>query len=98
MKLSDAIDQLLSEGDSAVIFAKKPWELNSEAEIGELDENCRVPAEIKDRGFAYFLEAPTAREVLEVFGNYKASGSQIRALLIYYAENDAYPQWVYDLT
>jgi hypothetical protein len=38
-----------------------------------------------------------ARQVLEVFERRKPSEEQTRALLLYYAENDAYPSWVYEI-
>lgn len=95
MKLEEALDQVQQLDDDAVIFAKKPWTLESDAEIGPLDSDLRVPKPIIDRGLEYFLESSVVREVLEVFGNRESTEAERRALLMYYAENDAYPEWVY---
>jgi len=94
MILQDALDQIENLSDAQVIFARKPWTFDAEAEIGELDENFCVPAEIKVRGLDYFLEAHVAREVLESpFGRDAKSPERRCELLLYYAENDAYPDW-----
>lgn len=96
MKLREALDRVekMSQGD--VIFARKPWTLESDAEIGTLDPDLRVPASVTARGFDYFLESSIANEALEVFGAYEATIGERRAMLLFYAENDAYPEWVYE--
>lgn len=81
--------------DGAVIFAVKPWAKNSDAEVGDLDNNFKVPQSLTDRGLDYFLEIGVANEVLEVFGTHKPTNDECCELLIFYAENDAYPDWVY---
>lgn len=95
MNLENALDQIHKMQDDEVIFAHKPWTLDSEADVGLLDNDFRVPKAISDRGFAYFLEATVAKEVLEVFGDREPTLDERRALLMYYAEHDAYPDWVY---
>lgn len=95
MKLENVLDQVDRMNDDAVIFAKKPWTLASDAEVGLLDADLRVPKTMADRRLEYFLEASVAKEVLEVFGDRKPTIDQRRALLMYYAEYDAYPDWVY---
>lgn len=95
MTLGNVLDQISQLHDYEVVFAKRPWTLASDAEIGRLDSEFRVPKAISDSGFAYFLEVSIAREVLEVFGNRQPSHDECRSLLMYYAENDAYPDWVY---
>jgi hypothetical protein len=95
MKLQDALDQVDQVSDDRVIFARKPWTLESEAEIAVFDADFRVPAEIGSRGLEYFLEVSIAIEALEVFGDRTPTTDERRALLLYYAENDAYPEWVY---
>ena len=96
MKLREALDRVDQLTDDDVIFARKPWTLDSEAEIGRLDSNYRVPAVSTQRGLKYFLEASVINEVLEVFGDREPSAEQCRLLLMYYAENDAFPSWVYE--
>ena len=48
-----------------------------------------------DAGFKYFLGVSTAREVLEVFQGREPSLEEKIDCLLYYAENDAFPGWVY---
>lgn len=95
MKLVEALNQVERLFDSQVIFARKPWTLDSEALIGQLDEKFRVPAEVTERDLEYFLDVPVVKEVLSVFGARKPTPKERVELLLYYAENDAYPEWVY---
>ena len=97
MNLQDALDQIGQLSDDDVIFARKPWTPESEAAIGVFDAVFRVPSEIAERGLEYFLEASVANEALNdfTFRDRKPTPNEQRALLIYYAENDAYPEWAY---
>jgi hypothetical protein len=95
VKLENILDLVEQLNDDDVIFAKKPWTFDSEAEVGQLDSSFKGPEEFESRGLVYFLEATLIREVLEVFGDYKPTLTERRALLMYYAEYDAYPHWVY---
>ena len=96
MRLQDALDHIDTLSDDDVIFAKKPWRMDCEARIDQLDAESRVPAHLTAQGFAYFLEAVVAKEVLEVFEQRAVSDEKKRTLVLFYAENDAYPDWVYD--
>ena len=95
MKLRDALDQIGLLDDDAVIFARKPWTLDTDADVHALDSNLRVPTPITDLGLMYFLEASVAKEVLEAFGEREPTADARRALLMYYAEHDAHPEWVH---
>jgi hypothetical protein len=97
MTLAEALGKLLKAPDDQVVFAKRPWALDSDAIIGMLDDDFGVPVALKASGYEYVLDAPVAREVLEVFEDRVPSEEQIRALLFFYAENDAYPDWVYEM-
>lgn len=88
----DSIEQLNADD---VVFAEKPWRLDSRAEIGQLDQGFRVPRSIRAAGLDYFLEVALAKEVLEVFGATPPAARERIDLLMFYAENDAYPEWVY---
>jgi len=90
--------QRAEEGELSMktIFARKPWTIDAEAKVVPLDDESRAPSEAV-AGMEYFLEASVAREVLEGLAA-RPSGTSSAAgckLLIYYAENDAYPEWVY---
>jgi hypothetical protein len=98
MKLQEALDRVEQLDDMQVVFAKRPWSLEAETLIGRLDSESRVPKALADQGFDYFLDVAMARQVLEVFERRKPTEEERRALLLYYAENDAYPSWVYEIT
>ena len=97
MTLAEAIAKIDEADDEAVIFARKPWSPTAESLIAPLDQDLRVPAHVKQEGFEYFLEAPVAKEVCEVFVGRRPSFEEKVRLLLYYAENDAYPEWVHDV-
>jgi len=96
VKLEEALDKIDSLSEDEVIFAKRPWQFDSETLIGKLDEDSRVPKLIADQNFDYLIDVPVAKEVLGVFGSNPPSQEERRALLLYYAQHDAYPQWVYE--
>jgi hypothetical protein len=95
MKLQDILDEVEQLSDDKTILARKPWTLESDAEVVSLDAEFRIPEAERQLGFDYFLEISVAIEVLEVFGDRKPTLDERRALLMYYAENDAYPDWVF---
>lgn len=95
MKLTEALDRIEALELDDVVFAKRPWTLQTESEIGRLDDDYGVPPGVSKRGFDYFIDVPTALEVLEVLSTRNATASDKRELLLHYAEFDAYPNWVY---
>jgi len=96
MTLADAIQEIGTAGDGAVIFARKPWSPFAEAMIASLDYDSGVPTSITDAGFEYFLEAPLITELWDVFEGSPPTLDERVRLALYYAEYDAYPEWVYD--
>jgi hypothetical protein len=96
VNLGGVLDQIDGLGDDEVIFAMRPWHMGCEATIDRLDAESRTPAHIAQQGFTYFLEVAVAREVLEVFVQRAVSDEKKRELVLFYAENDAYPGWAYD--
>jgi hypothetical protein len=93
MKLEEALDRVQALGSEDVIFAVRPWNMDSITEIGRLDSESRVPKAYKDRGLEYFLEASLAKEILSDVEDRGFTRDQRRSLLLYYAENDAFPEW-----
>ena len=79
------------------ICARQPLTADSEATVVALDEESQLPATALAGGLKYFLEAYIAREVLAVLRKRSTNPTPEEAckLLIHYAENDAYPAWVY---
>jgi hypothetical protein len=96
MHLQDALDQINALDDEDVIFAKKPWHMGSEAAIARLDSSLKTPSNLAQLGFEYFIEATLAKEVLSVLKQRPVSEERRRALVLFYAENDAYPDWAYE--
>jgi hypothetical protein len=95
MNLKEALDQIANSGEDDVIFARRPWSLDVDAQIGTLDPDGRVPGLIRNLGLDYFLEGSVAKEVLGVLSNRNTTADERRELLMYYAEHDAYPTWAY---
>lgn len=95
MKLEQALDEIGRLKGDEVIFARKPWDMNSDALIGQLDSDFRVPDAIANLDYEYFIDAPVATEVLDVLADRQSTPRERRELLLYYAINDAYPEWVY---
>lgn len=93
--LAEIMDSLETLDENHCIFARKPWSTDTLAVVGSLTDDFRVPAEMADEGFEYFLEVDIATEVLEVFGARQPTLHERRNLILYYAENDAYPDWRY---
>lgn len=79
------------------ICLRKPWTAQAGARVVQLDEESRLPPDAQADGHMYFLEASVAREVLDVLRSRATPSSTDDAceVLIHYAENDAYPDWVY---
>lgn len=97
MTLSDIVADLKSLDDELCIIAKRPWTGASEAHVVHLTDDFRVPAENLSAGFEYFLEVSVARgDVLDGI-EHRLSAEQRLAAIIFYAENDAYPEWLCDL-
>ena len=95
MDLQEVVLNLGSFDDDAIICVKRPWSEVAPARVVNAGEDPAVPAEHLDAGFAYFLEVHLAKEVLELIANRSSTVLERIRLLVYYAENDAYPDWVY---
>ena len=94
MRLRDIIDNLESVDDSLCIVAKRPWKPDSEALLVQLTDDYRVPGETTEQGYEYFLEVSVALgEVLDGLNSALSSDQRFSAVL-YYAENDAFPDWL----
>jgi hypothetical protein len=78
------------------ICVRKPWTAHAESCVVDLDEESRIPQDASTGGYEYFLEASVAREVLDVLRDRlsKFTTEDACRLLIYYAEKDAYPEWI----
>lgn len=96
MNLEQLVDGLPELSQDDCILARKPWTPASEAAAAPLGEDFHVPSHLATNGLEYFLEVHVAKEVLKVLGGRTARKEEQLRLLIFYAENDAYPDWVYE--
>jgi hypothetical protein len=94
MNLGSIIASLVSVDDSLTIVAKRPWNADSEARLISTADGGRIPSAVLRDGFEYVLEVSVALD--EVLGERadRLSPAQRVAAIIYYAENDAYPDWL----
>jgi hypothetical protein len=95
MELGSLLDRIHELEDGKCIFARKPWSYSSEAEVDYLTADFSIPIEVSRKGLSYVLEVGVAQEVIGAFDRSSASCDEARDLLIFYAENDAYPEWAY---
>ena len=96
MNLKTRLDGLPNGLDDGLcILAVKPWSATSLAEAVQLDEEFKPPVEAVAKGLVYFLEVHVANETLEVFAERPPTAIEELDLLIIYAENDAFPDWIY---
>lgn len=95
MTLTEAIQKLEELDDNAFICAERPWTQKSRCEAVLPTEALGVPEETRRAGLEYFLEVHLAKQVLGVLRPSSILADKVR-LLIYYAENDAYPDWAFD--
>lgn len=93
MNLHDVISKLKELPEETFICARRPWTPESEASLVPFTEDLRIPESVKAEGFEYFLEVSTALEALEGFLDRAPTSEQVTDFVIYYAENDAYPEW-----
>ena len=93
MNLAEIVSGLESIDESLCIVAKRPWAGESEAKLVRLTEDFRIPEEVLSAGYEYFLEVSIARDDV-LSGPVALSKEQQLAAVIYYAEYDAYPEWL----
>ncbi|MFN4117268.1 hypothetical protein [Acidovorax sp.] len=93
MQLTQIIASLNSFDDELCIVARRPWTAEAEARLVPLGDDGRIPAAALAEGYEYFLEVGVAID--EVIGELQGLSAEQRvALCIFYAENDAYPEWL----
>ena len=89
MTLNEALDRVPDLNDDEVIFAIRPWTLQSDAEIGKLDSDHGVPRNYSDRGLEYFLGVLAAKELLSDLAGYGITQGDSNVLLLSYGANAA---------
>jgi len=97
MKLIDIASKLDEISTDTFICAKRPWNKKSETLLVPFTDDFCIPQDVKDKGFEYFLEIDTVNEILEGFIDRLSTTEKVCDFIIYYAENDAFPEWAEDL-
>lgn len=97
MRLSEVINQLSTLPTETYICVCRPWNHDSEAVLVPFPPDLRIPAQVQESGFEYFLEVSTAIEILEPFLAVSPTPLQVFDFVLYYAENDAFPDWANEL-
>jgi hypothetical protein len=91
--LWDLVMKLSWIEDDPTIYASEPWDRNAKALLVSTDgEGCA--AEPIPPGFVYFLETSICKEILEGIARHKLSSERRFEVILYYAQNDAFPEWL----
>jgi hypothetical protein len=93
MQLIEAISKLDQLPDETFICVRQPWGRHADTLLVPYSEDLDIPPEVLSQGFVYFLEVHVAREILDGFLEREPSLEQITDLILFYAENDAFPEW-----
>ena len=61
-----------------------------------LNDSGRLPSHLKEAGYEYFLEVDIIRD--DVLGKWNSllNSAQRLAVVLYYAEHDAWPEWFHE--
>jgi hypothetical protein len=97
MKLRDIIDAVASTSDDMCIVARRPWHGDSDARLVQLDADGGLPPHARADGYEYFLELSVILEDVLSPATAVLTPDQKFGLVLYFAENDAYPEWVFPL-
>jgi len=90
MNLVELIAQIERFDDDLTIYARSPWQPESEALCAHEQAGSLVPTDLASSGFSYFLEVFIAREFLEDLSTSGEFSNQKQCeRLIQYAVNDA---------
>ena len=77
------------------ICVRRPWRADSDACLVQIAPMSKIPEQIIDDGYEYFLEGFLLRELLEMPEIEAIPEEQKVDAAIYYAENDAYAPWLW---
>ena len=94
MNLAQVISELKPSDANLCIVARRPWLPNSSAKVVAFNEDYSVPESATLAGYEYFMGVGTlVEEVLVDIGS-GLTTSQRLAAVIFYADHDAYPDWL----
>jgi hypothetical protein len=79
-------------GDDDVVYAKRPWTLEAEARVLQFSVDETVPRVLSEYpSFEYFLEGDLLTDLRQQLEDSGRSSAEVIEALLYYAENDAFP-------
>ena len=91
MKLQEILITSEYMEDYDVVYAKRPWSLDSDACIVRYQPDEIVPPLLNENFFEYFLEAPLIKDIRKQVESTSEDSSEFLHVLLYYGENDAFP-------
>ncbi|ANH67490.1 hypothetical protein [Mitsuaria sp. 7] len=93
MNLRDILLHPADLHEDAVVYARRPWSLMSEAiTLRRPGTSATLNPALKGTGLEYFLEAFLITEIYEDLLMQGKTGLEAAEVVLYYAENDAYPE------
>lgn len=96
VSLVDFLAEIDRHGENEVVFMRRPWGVDSDIVVGELEKDCSVPVWAKDGGYEYFMEVFAIRDAISPVEDKGLCFRRMGELVVFYAEYDAYPDWVFD--
>ena len=96
MTLAELVERLDSLHEYQTVCVRVPWAADSEARLYQIGP---TRTELEREGLKYFLEVFLIQEVVSVLLARKRDVTLDDKIagVIYYALNDAYPPWFYDV-
>ena len=92
MKLREILINSEGLGEYDVVYVKRPWSLDSDACVVRSQPDEAVPRLLSEDSFEYVLEAPLIKYIRKQVEDAGESPSEVLRILLYYGENDAFPQ------
>ena len=93
MKLGDIFYDLAVLLEADIVYAVRPWSLESEAYIlHDPGPDGSITGYIRGTPFEYFLEEYLIREIYDLALSFGKTIPKAVEAVMYYAENDAYPE------
>lgn len=93
LSLGDAVFSVTNCEDNLAICARQPFTSESEAVLVSLTPDYRVPDEVLEKGFSYFLGKEDTLRLLEVLSERRVSRQAQVEFLAHFATFDTYPSW-----
>jgi len=97
MNIEEAISQFSKMPEDSVLVARAPLTWGAEALFTKLDDDYRVPQQLKDAGYEYLLGRDDIANLTELLKKKKVSKRTVAEFVIYFSINDSVPAWIDDI-